>query len=409
LTAELAAVQPLAPEALVDATETNRILRREAPVHRDPATGIVFVSRYEAVRTCLADWRTYSSSFGAALGGGGGAGGEIAEVRARGYPNVDTLLTADPPAHHRYRKLSNRGFVPRRIRALEPRVGAICEALVAGFAEQGEVELHGRFSQPLPLIVIAEQLGVPQEDLPSFRRWSDAIVSQLGQQADAASRLESAHQLLEFQRYFAERLAERRAEPREDILSDIVNARFEEERPLDVAECLSILNQLLVAGNETTANTLTEGMWLLAGQPERVEQVAARPELVPNLVEEVLRLAAPVSSMWRRTTADTELCGVPIPKDAMVMLRFASANRDEEVFPDPDRLEPERANAAEHLSFGHGIHFCLGAPLARLELRIAFQALIGGFRGWERAGPSPVVPHVLLRGRAALPLRFSRR
>lgn len=407
MTAALSELQPLAPAALIDPFETDRVLRREAPVHRDPATGIFFVSSHAAVRACLANGRVFSSGFAAALGGGAGPTGEMAQVMAEGYPNVDTLITADPPAHTRYRKLSNRAFVPRRIRALGPRVQAISDELVAGFASHGRVELHESYSQKLPLTVIAEQLGVPREDLLSFRRWSDAIVAQLGQQVDHATRLESARQLVEFQKYFAARLEERRSEPQQDILSDIVNARFEQERPLDIAECLSILNQLLVAGNETTANTITEGMWLLAQQPELVEQMAAHPERIANLVEEVLRLASPVASMWRRTTEDTEVSGVTIPKHAMVMLRFASANRDEQVFPDPDRLDPERVNAADHLAFGHGSHFCLGAPLARLELDVAFRSLLTRFRDWQLDGPSRVVPNVLLRGRDALPLRFA--
>jgi cytochrome P450 len=264
----------------------------------------------------------------------------------------------------------------------------------------------------LPLTVIAEQLGVSREDLPSFRRWSDAIVAQLGQQADRDAQIASARMLVEFQHYFAARLEERRGNSREDILSDIANARFEDERPLDVAECLSILNQLLVAGNETTANAITEGMWLLVQHPEQQERVAARPELLPNLVEEVVRLSTTVANMWRRTSEDTKLEGVEIPKGSFVMLRFHSANRDEQVFPDPDSFDPERENAADHLAFGHGIHFCLGAPLARLELNIAFRTLLGGFKDWRAcpdSPPSQIVPNMLLRGRDALNLRFSAR
>ena len=216
-----------------------------------------------------------------------------------------------------------------------------------------------RYAQLLPLTVIAEQLGVPREDLPKFRRWSDGFVAQLGQMADLETQVEAARMIVEFQHYFAERLEGRRKEPRDDIISDIANAFVEDERPLDTAESLSILQQLLVAGNETTASAIAEGMLLLVQHPDQLALVEAEPAHLPGLVEEVLRLATPTANMWRVTTEDTSLAGVEIPKGAFALLRFASANRDETHFPDPDRLDVARPNAGDHLALGYGVHFCL--------------------------------------------------
>jgi cytochrome P450 len=221
--------------------------------------------------------------------------------------------------------------------------------------------------------------------------------------------VEAARLIVEFQHYFAAKLEERRKEPREDIISDVVHAQVEDERPLDVPECLSILQQLLVAGNETTGNAIAEGMLLLVRNPEQLARVCADPGLVPNLVEEVLRLATPTVNMWRVVIRDTELAGVTIPKGSFALLRYASANRDESRFPDPDRFDVTRANAGEHLAFGHGIHFCLGAALARAEMAVAFRTLLARLEDWRLDPDAPAPrhkPNVLLRGLEALPLRF---
>ncbi len=408
----LAEIHPFDPRILEDPLELNRRLRREAPVYRDPNTGIFLVSTYAAVAAALEDHESFSNRFGQALGAGARTPSEVRDVLAEGYPPVDTMLTADPPEQRRYRKLVNKAFVPRRVNALEPRIEALSDELIDGFVANGRVELLSQYSQLLPLILIAEQLGVPRADLAMFRRWSDGFVAQLGGMADLAGQVEAAKLIVGFQRYFAARLAERRQEPRDDILSEIVHAQVEGERPLDVAECLSILQQLLVAGNETTANAIAEGMLLLVRNPEELARVESDPDLVPNLVEEVLRLATPTTNMWRICTRDVRLGDASIPKGSLVLLRYASANRDEARFPDPDRFDVRRANATDHLAFGQGIHFCLGAALARKEMEVAFRTLLRRLGGWQLAPGEPAPrhkPNVLLRGLEALHLEFRER
>ncbi|MDJ0786258.1 MAG: cytochrome P450 [Myxococcota bacterium] len=406
----LSEFNPFDPAILEDPFEWNRRLREEAPVYREPKTGITFVSTYAAVTQVVRDHQTFSNRFGPALASGAGGGSpEVAAELKKGWPPVDTMLTADPPAQRRFRKLVNRAFLPRRVDGLTGRITELSHELIDGFAADGRCELLSQYAGPLPLTVIAEQLGVPREDLPLFRRFSDGFVAQLGQMADAAGQVEAAKLIVEFQHYFAAKLEERQRAPSDDILSDIVNARVEDERPLDTAESLSILQQILVAGNETTANAITEGMWLLITHPEAMAAVRADPALIPNLVEEVLRLATPTQTMWRVATRDTEVEGVAIPEGSVLMVRYAAANRDPAVFEDPERFDPARDNADQHLAFGLGAHFCLGALLARKEMQIAFSTLLERISGWQLAPDAGRLrhrPNVLLRGLEALPLVF---
>jgi cytochrome P450 len=286
---------------------------------------------------------------------------------------------------------------------------ALCDELIDSFIDRGRVEIRSEFAVPVPLTIIAEQLGVPSSDLDRFHRWSDGFVAQLGGMASPEEQKKARELIFEFQRYMAKIVADRRSEPRDDIISDMVNARVEGERPLDMAECLSILQQLLVAGNETTASTICEGMRLFAESPDQWQKVKRDPGLIPNAVEEILRHATPTSNMWRVCKQDTELGGVDIPKGSMVMIRYAAANRDESVFEDPDRFDIERANASAQIAFGYGIHYCLGAQLAKSELVKSIEGLserLGAIRIDPDAPPLRHNPNILLRGLEALPLVF---
>jgi cytochrome P450 len=410
---DLAKTHPFDPALLESPWEYYRALRAKAPVFRDPFTGIFHVASYERVLEVLRDFETFSNRFAPAMGGAQSTGdAELDRLRAEAVPGVDTMLTADPPEHRRFRGLVNKAFTPRRVDALEPEIDKLAHALIDAFAADGRFEVLSQFSVLLPLTVIADQLGVPRADLAKFKRWTDGFTAQLSGMATGEDAREAVRRIVEFQRYFAARVEEAKRAPREDILSDLVRARLEGERPLDLPETLSILQQLLVAGNETTAAAIAEGLLLLVQHPEELTRVRREPSLIPNLVEEVLRLASPTTNMWRKAKRDAVLGGVAIPAGSMLLLRFASANRDESRFPDADRFDVRRPNASEHLSFGHGIHFCIGANLARKEMQIAFRALLARLEGF-RLAPGCAAPRhkpsVLLRGLAELHLEFGPR
>ena len=408
----LAATTPMSPEALACPHAFNERLRREAPVYRCPHTGIVFVSAYDTVRSVAKDHKTFSNRFGQAMRSTGDVDPRLLEAQAEGYPAVDTMLTQDPPLHRRYRGMVNEAFTARRVATLEPYLERLCHDLIDGFVATGECEFVEAFAERIPMTVIADQLGVPLSDYELFKSWSDAFVAQLSRMASADEELAAVKLIVQFQKYFAAKIEERRLEPQDDIISDIVHAQFENERPLDVPEMLSILQQLLVAGNETTTHSIAEGVLLLIQNPDQHQLLKNDPGLIDNFTEEVLRLSTPTANMWRVATGDTDINGVEVKAGGMVQLRFSSANRDEQVYPEPHRLDVTRANARSNLAFGHGVHMCIGASLARKELHVAFRVLLERLDHLTLGcDESDLVyaPNALLRGVSRLPIRFTAR
>lgn len=396
----IAQYNPLDPAVVESPFEFHRALREQAPVYAVPGLGFFLVASYAGVLEVLSDPRRFSSKSGPAVGGMAPPP-PVLEVMARGYPQVDTLLTQDPPDHIRYRSLVSRAFSARRVAGLESYVRRIAEELVAGFVHEGTLDLVPRYAVPLPLSVIADQLGVPRSDMALFKKWSDDAVAPLGGMISLERQVECAHSIVEFQHYMAKTIEERRAAPREDILSDLIQARLDGEAPLDVPEMLSILQQFLVAGNETTANLIASATMLLCRNPDQLALVREDPARIPNMVEEALRLESPVQSLFRLATEDTTVLGTAIPKGARLVVMYTSANRDASVFPDPDRFDVTRENAKAHLAFGKGEHFCIGAALARKEAAIAFETLLGRTRDL-RLSPAKNdfahVPSFILRG-----------
>ena len=403
---------PMHPEVLRCPAMLNRRLRDEAPVFRDPTTGMFFISRYQDVQAMARDHATYSSAMPAVMSGAVNSGDEeLTALMEEGYPNVPTMLTQDLPLQRRYRKFVDGAFSTSSLKRLEPFIEATSHELIDRFIGSGQCEFLGEFGIPLPLTVIGSQLGTPVEDLPRLRKWTEAFVANLGQQLDREGRLEAAKDVLEFQHYFVEKMEERRRVPEDDILSRVVNASIDGEKPLNHAECLSMLSQILVAGNETTAASLTEGVWLLINNPDQYELVRSDPsaEMISRLVEEVLRVSSPSANMFRRTTRDVELHGVTIPENSICFARFASANQDDGQFEDALRFDIMRDNLRDHLAFGKGIHHCLGASLARRELNCGFKAILErmeNFRLQPDAHEPQFAPNALLHGLEGLPLAF---
>lgn len=408
-------VTPMHPDVLRCPAIMNRRLRDDAPVFRDPGSGIYFISRYEDVVAMAMDYETFSSVMpGPTSRAVNSDDAEVVALMESGYPNVPTMLTQDPPLQRRYRRFVDGAFSPSSLRALEPFIAKTAHELIDGFIDEGACEFLGDFGIPLPLTVIGSQIGTPVEDLPRLRKWTEAFVGNLSQQLDREGTLEAAKGILEFQHYFVEKMEERRASPRDDILSKVVNASIDGEKPLDHAECLSMLSQILVAGNETTAASFAEGMWLLIQNPDQYALVHEDPsaEMVSRLVEEVLRVTSPSANMFRRTTRDVELHGVKIPENSICFARFASANQDDAQFEDALRFDIMRENTRDHVAFGKGIHHCLGATLARRELNLGFKAVLErleNFRLPPGAEEPGFAPNALLHGLEAMPLAFDAR
>jgi cytochrome P450 len=378
------------------------------PVQMGPMT-VYMVSSYELVSDATARVEEFSNGFIAALSGAMLLDTDVAAILAEGWPQMDTLLTADPPGHTRYRKLVNLAFSMPKVNAMEGAIREKVTRLIDAFIDKGECEFVSEFAVALPVQVICEQLGFDLSEHGNVKRWSDAFADRLGHMIGKERELECAREVLEFQHAVKIKIDERREKPTSDLLSDLVNARLDGEVPLNDAEILSIAQQLMVAGNETTTHALAGGMVQLAQAPDQLAKLRANPKLIGNLVEEVLRTETPTAAMWRVVTRDTTLGGVDLPKGAMMMLRYAAANRDPARFIDPDTFDIERSNARSHLAFGRGIHMCVGNMLSRKEMTVAFEELINRLDNIavQDGAVLEVAPNLLLRGLISAPLRFT--
>ncbi|WP_428683145.1 cytochrome P450 [Sphingopyxis sp.] len=403
------------PQVIADPFDYYRAWMPKSPVVQ-LSEGMFLVLSYDLCSQATGDVETFSNNFQGTLSGAMAEDGDVSAILAEGWPQVDTLLTADPPTHTRFRKLVNLAFSMKRVAAIEEDMRGVVAGLIDRMADKGEADFVRDFGIPLPVAMIASQIGMTEGDLGKVKRWSDAFVDRLGRMIPKERELECAREVVEFQHFVKAKIDERRANRTEDLLSDLVYAEVDGERPLEDAEILSIMQQLMVAGNETTTSALAGGLLQLIENPDQMAKaVAAADEgnerAIINLVEEVLRTESPTAGMWRMVLKDAELGGVKIPKGAMVQLRYAAANRDPAKYPDPDRFDMERANARSHLAFGKGIHMCVGNMLSRKEMAVAYSELLKrltNFRVAEGHVPS-WPPNMLLRGLTSLPITFERR
>ncbi|MEX2256031.1 MAG: cytochrome P450 [Acidimicrobiia bacterium] len=342
-----------------------RELRDTAPVYRDEERGFWALSRFDDVVWATHEPATFCSGEGIAL-----------EGQARSpYPN---LITMDDPRHGQLRKLVSRGFTTRPVAAFEDRIRELARTMLDAVVPGAPIDLVPALTGPLPMTVVGDLIGVAPDDRERFRAWADAIVHQdVDRPETVDAGRASAGAVVE---YFSKIIAERRATPADDLVSDLLDAVVDGERLRD-DEILGFCFLLIVAGTETTTNLLGLGVLALAATPDQRRELAASPALVPDAVEEMLRWGSPVQGLARTTTRPVARHGVEIPAGAKVQLLFGAANRDEREFPDPERFDIHR-HIDRHLAFGHGVHFCLGAALARLEARVVFEELLARFDDW---------------------------
>jgi cytochrome P450 len=388
---------PFAPEVRQNPYPYYAHLRDHSPVYWVESLRSWAVSRYEDVAYIAKNTQLFSSAplITALLG-------ELNPV-----PEVNWLIATDPPAHMPLRKLVNKAFTPRMVLGLEPLIKEIAAQLLDAVEEGGDFDLVRDFSIPLPVMVIAEMLGVEADRYRDFKRWSDDLVRATGGPVPAVELERLRGSMDELIRYFEQVIEERRRTPREDLVTALVRAE-EESHALTAREVLAMCLLLLIAGNETTTNLLGNTVITLLAHPAELAKVRADLSIVPLMIEEILRYQSPVQALFREATSDAEIAGSTIPAGGRVLILYGSANRDERKFPNPDTFDLAR-NSPDHLGFGFGIHYCLGAPLARLEARVGMEAFLRRFPRIQLREPLPTwIESFALRGPKMLPLELGR-
>lgn len=376
---------------LDDPYPVYRRLRDEAPLYRNAERDIWALSRFEDVQRAARDWATYSSA----------EGNDHDDFPLLLAPAGD-LAGVDPPTHTRLRKVVHVAFSPAEIRdRFEPLVRAATTRLIDRFAERGRADFARELARPLPAQMVCTWLGFPEDDHPQLIDWFGHLGDRIpGERFLPPSALAARDAM---RAYIDAAAAERRVAPRDDLLSVLVEAETDGRMSHDEVVGLSLL--LFLAGITTTAGLISNSLYHLARFPDQRELMRREPERIPAAVEELLRFEAPIQTLMRTATQDVEVHGMTIPKGGHVSLIWASANRDERRWPDPDRIDITRA-PERHVAFGEGIHHCIGAPLARLEARIAFEELFRRIPDFVVEGPIRRIQTATDRGLESLPVTF---
>ncbi len=384
-----------------------RRMREEEPIHDSPL-GFSVLTRYADCATMLRHPSVSSDSRKSE--------NFRNDVRAQGLDPDEVILNStqpflftDPPDHTRLRGLVSKAFTPRVVEQLRPRAQALVDGLIDAAAKKGALDVIEDLAYPLPVTIISEMLGVPADDHPKFSAWSRELARSLDPDfvlpPEVLARRQSASE--EFSAYFTDLIAKRRAEPRDDLVSALIAAE-DEGQHLTENELLATCILLLIAGHETTVNLIGNGTLALLEHPDQLARLREQPSMIKTAVEELLRFDAPVQLTGRTPLEDIEVGGVTLPKDRTAILLLAAANRDPAQFADPERLDIGREDN-RHLAFGLGIHFCLGAPLARVEGQIALAAIAHRLQGVRLVNQTQrYKENVTLRGLAALPIVFDR-
>jgi cytochrome P450 len=392
---------PLQGEQLENPYPFYARARKEEPLFFSPELDTWVVTRYEDVLTILNQPDIFSSKdalrpvvkFSPAV---------FAEL-SKGYPLVPNTIDSDGKAHVRFRSAVSKALVPKRVKQLESFIKEVATSLVDAFMPDHKAEFISQFAYPLPLEVVLLVIGVPKEDMALAKKLSDSLSMLVNSPLPEEQQVECARGFVSFQHYFIRLVNERKSAPREDLLSDLLETP-PGERPFDDAQLANLLTSMVVAGHETVTHLIGNGLVLLLEHPERWQALCTDPERIPQVVEEILRHDAPVHAFFRTTTREVTVGGITFPAETSFMVVFGSANRDEAQFPQADQFDMQRS-PNRHLAFGHGVHFCAGAFLARREAQIAFETLCQRLPNL-RLAPQQMLSHVpILRQRGFIRLQ----
>ena len=353
-------------------------LRNEAPIYRMPETGFHLVTSFDRCMEVIRQPDLFASGVSPMTLRPGGIPQAVLDVyQNEGWMPVAACSTSDPPKHTRVRHVLSRLFTASSVRQITPYIDGLVNELIEKMAPDGRAEFVSQFAHPLPMMIIADQLGVPRKDLAKFKEWTDAIVEPFSMMVSPEREVECARLVVEMQHYFVEQIERYREQPDDKLISRVLNMNMDGFEPFNTAELLTVLAiDLLASGNETTMNAISSGMLLLCRQPHIIAEILAEPSLVRNLAEEILRIESPAQGMFRRVTEATEIGGVKLEEGDLLSLRFGAANRDEQQFDQPERIDLHRQQPGKHLALGIGRHHCIGAALARQELISAFANLL---------------------------------
>ncbi|BAZ15684.1 cytochrome P450 like protein [Calothrix sp. NIES-4071] len=391
---------PLSPQHQANPYEFYARSRQEYPVFYSPMLKLWIVTRYAEITQVLKDTNRFSSANSNLVDLE--ISPEVEAILKEGYPDMPrpSLVDNDPPGHTRIRSLVSSVLTPARIAANEPHIYATANALIDDWIDSGCVDIIKGFASPLPLFIIGDFLGIPRQDIHTVKKWCDDWLIILSGGAPVEQHVGCARSFVSLQHYVADILKQRSINPQDDLLTGLLNASLEGEANLSTSEIISLVMQLLFAGHETTAHLIGNAVALLVQHPQQLEALRQNPSLAVNAVEEVIRFESPVPGLIRTTTEAVELGGVQLPKGARVQLLYASGNRDNIQFPEPERFDIHRIPNGKHLAFGGGIHYCVGAALARLEGRIALEVLTQRLSNLRMVPNQEIayVPSIIIRG-----------
>lgn len=379
---------PLAPHVQEDPYPYYHRLLADHPLYYSPARDVWALCRYSDLRPALKDWQTFSSAEGVNIEPG------FSETIG------PEILNMDPPRHDQLRRLVSHHFSNNTVGAYEPLVRAFAHELIDGLCADGGGDFAGDFSQRLPVLVICRLMGIPLSDEATVRQLAhDMLLALSGTEEFNDVSTAAADEL---RRYMSELVADRRRSPRDDVISSLATGEID-GKPIDAGEMFAMCLIIYLAGNTTTSSLVSNGLYLLAQHPDQQARLAVTPEAVPNAVEELLRYESPVQWTSRITTRDVEMHGRVVPAGSRVMMLLAAAHRDPRVFEDPDAFDVFR-RPRRHLGFGDGVHRCVGAPLARLEGRVALEVIFERVPNFRLAGEVERLHISTERGLARLPL-----